>query len=135
MDPLSITASCLAIASGVTKTSMAISGFARTYRDAFQDLSAVSGQLTELGMILEQLKDDGRDVEDVLPSSLKNKIKSVLGNCQNILDQLEDVMQKYRGKSASIRWVVFGKDKVQGLSSQLSAHISALHIALEVSTL
>ncbi|KAK0648352.1 hypothetical protein B0T16DRAFT_408072 [Cercophora newfieldiana] len=135
MDPLSITASCLAITAAVTKTATAITVFVRSYRDALQDLGAVSGQLTELRMILDQLREEGGDVENIIPSSLNMQILSILGNCDNIMKQLDDVMLKYRGRSAQVRWALFGKDKVQGLSGQLGAHISALHIALEVTTL
>lgn len=135
MDPLSITASCLAIAGAAAKTSATITSFVRNYRDAFKDLTSISGQLTELRLILDQLGDDGEYFKDIIPATFGTEIQSILRNCKNIIDELNDVMSKYRGNSASTRWAMYGKDKVDSLSLQLRAHISVLHIALDITSL
>jgi hypothetical protein len=135
MDPLSITASCLAITGSIVKVSMAIASFTITYRETFQDLTAITGQLTQLGMIIDRLKDDSDGAEDIMPEALKAQIRSILDNCDDTIRQLSDVMQRYQGRTGKMKWALYGKEKVQGLNTQLSAHIDALHIALELSTL
>jgi len=146
MDPLSITVSCLALISAATKTTTSVSKFVRVFRDARQDLAAISRQLGELQMILELLRseNDGEDEDETgpiqpalsLPDTVKSQICSILSNCAEIFAQLDSVMSKHiDGRATSARWAVKGKSEVASLGKQLDAHMRALNIALELSQL
>ena len=58
MDPLSITATCIALVSTITKTSLLIGGFVKDVRAARSDLDGVSRELLSLKTVLELLADD-----------------------------------------------------------------------------
>jgi hypothetical protein len=51
------------------------------------------------------------------------------------LVKLEDVLIKYRSKAGSIKWAIWGKDKINKLNTELVIYITALNLALELSTL
>jgi hypothetical protein len=135
MDPLSITASCLSIAGVVTKLSKDIDTFIRAYRDAREDLAGVTGQLAQLKQTLDLLLDESGDSEGLLPVDIKRQITSSLSGCGGVLAKLNDVLLKYRGKAGSIKWALWGKDRVVELNAQLMTHTAALNVSLELSTL
>jgi len=135
MDPLSITAACLSIAGVVTKLSKDIIVFIRAHRDAREDLAGATGQLAQLKLTLDLLGDESGDAEEILPKEIKHQITSGLSGCQEVLVKLGDVLVKYRGRAGSIKWALWGKDRVIELNTQLTTHTAALNLALELSTL
>ena len=136
MDPFAILASYLAIISAIAKTSSTITSFVQTFRDAHQDLAAVTARLAELRMVLEVLLDPKHeDSTDVLPEAVKRQIASILISCGLILKDLDEVMATHRGKAGQRKWSFSGKEKIESLRKQLDAHTAALSLALEVSTL
>ena len=133
MDPLSITSASLALLSTAGKTLLGITTFIRGCRDARADLTSVSGELTQLQIVLELLKDD-TDVSDdrILPESLQNQILSIIKNCSAVLDSINELLQKHAGKAGATKWVMFGKAEVAGLRMSLEAHRGSLSLVLEV---
>lgn len=133
MDPVSITASCLALLSAAVKTSIAVTTFVRGCRDARADLTSVSGELTQLQLVLELLKDD-TDVSDdrILPEPLQRQILSIIASCSAVLDSINQVLQKYGGKTGAAKWTVMGKTEVAGLRMSLEAHRGSLSLVLEL---
>lgn len=139
-DPLSIAAACVGLLATATRTSVAVTGFVRTFRDARHDLAAVSRQLGELSMIVGLLSgeydDASAEQQQAMPVSLRSQICSILANCGDVLAQLEAVMARHeKSRTTAARWALKGKDEVTGLERQLDAHVRALNIALEVSVL
>jgi len=135
MDPLSITASSLAIISAIAKTSATVTKFARSVRDAREDVTATSLQLSELSMVIDLLHNDLGD-ETRLPEGIRTvsvHIESVLGNCKKILVELDTLVTTF--DSRRMQWALSGKSQVVALNSRLDAHTKALQIALDVSTL
>ncbi|KAK3368766.1 hypothetical protein B0H63DRAFT_81260 [Podospora didyma] len=105
-------------------------------KDARQDLTAVALRLTELQIVLDLLRGASDGVDNVMPESLVSQVKSIVGNCRLILVCIDALLEKHRSSmSRSTRWTISGKDQVAALEQQLSAHVSALNIALEVSLL
>lgn len=137
MDPLSISTSAVALIGAVVKTSVTVTKFAQSVRDARQELSTTSRELNDLRTVLELLQHDYNDetMSTQVPavSSMAGRIQSVLGNCNSIMGDLDQLMAKYDSKQ--VRWVLFGKDKVIALNAQMAAHTKTLQIALDVSTL
>jgi hypothetical protein len=61
MDPISFTATCIGLASTITRTSLIVIGFVKDVRAARSDLDAVSRELLSLKTVLELLVDDIND--------------------------------------------------------------------------
>ena len=133
MDPLSITTSCLTLLGTVAKTSLAVTTFIRGCRDARSDLTSISGELTQLHLVLDLLKDDASITDGrVIPESLQAQILSIIKNCSAVVDNINKVLQNYSGKTGAAKWVAFGKADVAGLRMSLEAHRGSLNLVLEL---
>ncbi|KAK3386685.1 hypothetical protein B0H63DRAFT_139706 [Podospora didyma] len=133
MDPISITASCMAIISGIAKSTVTITTFTRKCRDARSDLTRTSAQLAELKLTLEFLKDDFSDDgggDKRLPHTLQAQVASILRCCHDALREIETTLEKYQNHSGA-RWALSGADKIAALNQQLEAHLRSLNIALD----
>ncbi|KAG7294533.1 hypothetical protein NEMBOFW57_004608 [Staphylotrichum longicolle] len=133
MDPLSITSACLALLSAVGKTSIAVTSFIRGCREARSDLTSISGELTQLQLVLDLLKDDASVGDDrVIPESLQTQILSIIKNCSAVVDNINTVLEKHSGRTGVPKWVAFGKAEVAGLRMSLEAHRGSLSLVLEL---
>jgi len=133
MDPLSITTACLTLVGTVGKTSLAVTTFIRGCREARSDLTSISGELTQLHLVLDLLKDDAA-VSDgrVIPESLQVQILSIIKNCSAVVDSINTVLENHSGKAGAVKWVAFGKAEVAGLRMSLEAHRGSLSLVLEL---
>jgi len=136
MDPLSITTGCLTLLGTIGQTSLAITSFVRSCREARGDLAEVARELSELKMVLELLQ-GGQDVENdrIIPESLQRQILGILVKCNEILVKIDAVLEKHRGRVGDIRWVATGKNDVANLRQSLEAYRGALSLVLETITL
>ena len=133
MDPLSIATACLTLLGTVGKTSLAVTTFIRGCRDARTDLTSISGELTQLHLVLDLLKDDASVTDGrVIPESLQTQILSIIQNCSAVVDNINKVLQNYSGKTGAAKWVAFGKAEVAGLRMSLEAHRGSLNLVLEL---
>lgn len=132
-DPLSITTACLTLLSAVGKTSIALTTFIRGCREARSDLTSISGELTQLHLVLDLLKDDAAVGDShVIPESLQQQIPSTIRNCSAIVYNIDTILQKYSGKTGAAKWVAYGKAEVAGLRMSLEAHRGSLSLVLEL---
>jgi hypothetical protein len=136
MDPLSITTGCLTLLGTIGQTSLAITLFVRSCREARGDLAEVARELSELKMVLELLQGD-QDVENdrIIPESLQRQILGILVKCNEVLVKIDAVLEKHRGRVGDIRWVATGKNDVANLRQSLEAYRGALSLVLETITL
>lgn len=136
MDPLSISTSVVALIGAVVNTSITVTKFAQSVRDARQELASTSRELNDLRTVLEFMQYDynSETVLVQLPavSSMAVQIQSVLENCNKIIGDLDQLVTKYDSKR--MQWVLFGKDKVIALNAQLAAHIKTLQLGVNVSS-
>lgn len=135
MDPLSITGTCIALVTTISKISIQISGFVREVRDARGDLDGVSRELTSLKSVIEILSEDAENsIHGGFPETLVRQIYGILANCNDVLGQIEVSLQKYAGGSVTrgVKWSLSGRDDMIKLRSSLEAHKSALDIALDM---
>jgi Fungal N-terminal domain of STAND proteins len=135
MDPLSITVGCVSLVSTIAKTSIAITGFMKDFRSARHDLDTVSRELASLEGIVQLLQDDCDEKNDSsVPETLRQQILNIIGNCSDVLLDLNEVIQKHTttkmGKAAL--WVASGKKDVEKYRSTLEAHRGALNLALDL---
>ncbi|KAL3593306.1 hypothetical protein FPOAC2_07602 [Fusarium poae] len=133
MDPLSITTACIGLIGTVAKTTLAVTNFTRECREARSDLTSINGELSQLQLLLELLRDDTAVSDDhILPESLQGQILSIIDNCSAVVSKINDVLDKHSGKAGVLKWVAFGKNEVVGLRMSLEAHRGSLNLALEL---
>lgn len=133
MDPLSITTGCLSLLGAVGKTTIAITTFLRSYREARTDLADVNLELSGLALLLELLKEDSA-ISDatVIPESLHTQILSIITNCTAVVSRINHVLEGYTESTASsVKWAAFGKGEIAGLRMSLEAHRASLNLALD----
>ncbi|RKK92166.1 hypothetical protein BFJ68_g15990 [Fusarium oxysporum] len=133
MDPLSITSACVALLGAVTKTTLAVTNFTRDCRDARSDLTSITGELSQLHLVLELLKDDTAVTDDrIIPESLQKQILSIIDNCSAVVSKINSILDNHAGKAGVLKWVTFGKTEVVGLRMSLEAHRGSLNLVLEL---
>jgi hypothetical protein len=82
MDPLTITATCVSLASTITRTSLLVFDFMKDVRAARSDLDAVSRELHSLKTVLQLLAEDANDsANDSIPQTLQKQISGIVTNC------------------------------------------------------
>jgi len=138
MDPLSISATCIGLASTIARTSLVVIGFVKDVRAARADLDAVSRELLSLKTVLELLADDVNDsTTQSIPQTLQKQIAGIVTNCTGVVVDIEQTLKKHEGGklNKAAKWVACGKNDVTKLRSSLEAHKSALETALDMVTL
>lgn len=131
-DPLSIASGALAVIGGTQKTASVIYKFIRDCKEARADLAQVTGELSELTLILELIRDDNAAATgDCLPSTLQAQVQAMLTSSATTVQQIENILAKCRGKPGPLRWTIIEKDKVMTLKASLEAFKSGLSLALE----
>ncbi|KAF2188990.1 hypothetical protein K469DRAFT_684254 [Zopfia rhizophila CBS 207.26] len=138
MDPLSIAASCLTLITAVGNSTRCITNFVVSCRDARQDLTATSHELSDLDMTLHILKDDTEaSGPNHLPEDLRQRICDIMGNCYSVLVELEALLKKYDGAGLdrAARWALSGRKDAEKIRSSIEAHKGALGLVVEATTL
>ncbi|KAI1756039.1 hypothetical protein F4782DRAFT_537852 [Xylaria castorea] len=131
-DPLSVASGALAVITATQKTASAIYKFIRDCKEARADLTRVTGELSELTLILELIRDDNSATKKgCLPNALQAQVQAMLSGCTTTVQQIEYTLAKCRGKPGPLRWTMFEKDRVKTLKGSLEAFKSGLNLALE----
>lgn len=131
-EPISIVASCLSIASVITKLIDGISSFVGNVQEARRDMSDVRKELDAVRTILLELRDKGQDLGFDQVPSLKIHVSKVVSNCGSVVTDMKKLLRTMR--NGSMRWVTSGKTQMAKLKLNLEAHKSTLSIALEFAT-
>ncbi|KAK0723518.1 hypothetical protein B0T26DRAFT_750783 [Lasiosphaeria miniovina] len=95
MDPLSISTACLALLGGIGKTAFIVIDFVRGYRTARSDLTALTGELTQLQPVLELIKDD-----------TASQVLDITKNCFSVMEKVDTVLENHKGTLGSAKLVV-----------------------------
>lgn len=135
MDPLSITATCVSLASTITRTSLVVIYFVKDVRSARSDLDVISRELSSIKTILELLAEDFNDSStQSIPQTLQKQITGIVTNCTGVVVDIEKTLVKHGGgrMNKAAKWVASGKNDVANLQLSLEAHKSALEIALDM---
>ncbi|KAI0972406.1 hypothetical protein F4678DRAFT_471922 [Xylaria arbuscula] len=131
-DPLSIASGAIAVITATTQTVSAIYKFIRDCKEARADLTQLTGELSELNLILELIRDENAAAtKNCLPDALQTQIQAMLTSCTTTVQQIENTLTKCRGKSGPLRWTTLEKERVMALKSSLEAFKSGLSLALE----
>jgi hypothetical protein len=135
MDPLSITATCIGLASTITRTSLVVIGFVKDVRAARSDLDTISRELLSVKTVLELLADDvNESTNHSIPQTLQKQIVGIVTNFTSVVVDIEETLKKHDGGelNKAAKWIASGKNDVAKLQSSLEAHKSALEIALDM---
>jgi formyltetrahydrofolate synthetase len=135
MDPLSIVATSLTLAGLIAKASMTLFGLSQNFRDAAPDIDAVSKELQYLAAVLEPLtRALSNNKNGTIPDALVQQIQSILGGCAQVIERIEENVQKYKRDSvwAKSKWAVYGHEDMKKLRDSLEAYKLALGLGLQV---
>lgn len=135
-DPLSITTGILALITAVGKTSIVVTDFVKTCREARGDLLGVSQELSTLKQILEWLRDDTDETkQSAIPESLTAQIIPIVTDCDRVLKKIDNVVKGHASTLGPTKWALGGKKDIGSLREALSAHRGALSVTLETLTM
>ncbi|KAL2686731.1 hypothetical protein Neosp_004272 [[Neocosmospora] mangrovei] len=133
MDPLSITAGCVALLANLASAGLAISNFIQGYKEAAQDFVTITRELVELRTIASTLQRDcDNSSASAIPIELRPQIAAILENCDDVVIQVQDLVDKYMasGKRGAAKWALRGRDDVTKLQVSLETHRNALGLTL-----
>ncbi|KAH8665625.1 hypothetical protein BGZ61DRAFT_538588 [Ilyonectria robusta] len=137
MDPLSIATSCLGLVSAIATISKAVNELTSELRDAKDELSRVSNELTSLQVPPRHIGNRAQASGDsVVPiaAELQTQIKKIVANCRTVVEEIGRIVDKCstrRRGARSVGWVLVRSD-VYRLRSSLESHKIALNIALSL---
>lgn len=138
MDPLSMTTTCLALLSAASKVTGYVTDFVVSYREARNDIAAVSRELSDLDITLHILKHEAEANElNHLPKDLRQHIHHIMVNCTTVLVDLEALLREYRGPGLdrAAKWTLSGRKEAEKIRVSLETHKRALGLVVEVTTL
>ena len=135
MEPISIAATSLGIAAAVAKTCDVIYDFSRDFKEAADDLSAVTEQIKALDAILDPLKRHYSHAStSPLPEHLRKLLEPCLANCARGVTRIEDTVMKYHHDKtwSKLKWTQYGQKDLKKLTDSLETHMSILELGLNL---
>jgi Fungal N-terminal domain of STAND proteins len=138
MDPLSLTTTCFALLSAISNGTRFVTDFVVSFREARNDIAAVSRELSDLDLTLHILKHGAEENElNHLPRELRQHIHDIMMNCTTVLADLEAVLRKYQGPGLdrAAKWAFSGRKEAEKIRECLEEHKRALSLGVEATTL
>lgn len=134
MDPLSITASSVALLTSISKLSVQITTFILEVRDARKDLDAVQRELSSMKLCLEALRNGIIDTRLKYPQSLQEKLVAIISNADSVIAEMSQMLTKMSSLNIGrkIQWSLLARTEMDRLRLNLESHKSTIEIALEV---
>jgi hypothetical protein len=133
MDPLSITAGCVALLGNLASAGLAIRNFIQGYKEAAEDFATITRELVELRTIALTLQRDcDNSSASSIPVELQPQIRTILQNCDAVVLQVQGLVDKYMasGKKGAAKWALRGREDVTKLQVSLETHRNALGLTL-----
>lgn len=139
MDPLSIAASALSVASGIGSAIITVHSFFKVVREAKHDLEAVSHELSSVKTVLELIDYDcntGVWNNLGIQKQLQDQLLANIEKCGVVAQEIDDLLKKYLtdSKRRRIQWAIEGRRDMEKCCSRLEGHKSAIDMAVEVMT-
>lgn len=139
MDPLTIATATTALLATIGRTTVTITTFVRSVRDARKDLEAICRELASLRLSLETLSDDLENPAIEINANLEKNLRRVLGSCETVVGKIEELLVKMLGAEGGvsggvkgIEWSVTVKGDVDRLRGGLEAHKMSLDLVLDL---
>ena len=138
MDPLSITTGCLSLLSAISTSTRLVIDFIVSCREARDDITAVSRELSDLDITLHILKHEA-EADDLkrLPKDLRQHIRDIMVNCTAVLTDLDALLREYQGTGLDhgAKWTLFGCKEAKKIRASLEVHKRTLTLVVEATTL
>jgi Fungal N-terminal domain of STAND proteins len=138
MDPLSITTGCLSLLSAISTATHLVIDFIVSCREARDDITAVSRELSDLDITLHILKHEAEANElKQLPEDLRQYIRDIMVNCTTVLTDLHALLREYKGTGLdyATKWALFGCKEANKIRASLEVHKRTLSLVVETTTL
>ncbi|KAK4186784.1 hypothetical protein QBC35DRAFT_254503 [Podospora australis] len=135
MDPLSVTASVLAVIGAIGTVTTTATKFMRDFQSSRKEIVAVKKELASLKAVVEILADDFGDATSnssstTLPEHVLQQVAGISENCLRVVNQIGDCLVDCR--NSRLRWAATGKSEIQRLQADLEVNKSALSITLDL---
>jgi hypothetical protein len=138
MDPLSITTACLSLLSAISTATHLVMDFIVSCREARDDISAVSRELSDLDITLHILKHEAEANElKHLPEDLRHHTRNIMVNCNTVLTDLDVLLREYQGTGLvhATKWALVGCKEAQKVRASLEVHKRTLSLVVEATNL
>lgn len=138
MDPLSITTGCLSLLSAISTATRLVIDFIVSCREARDEITAVSRELSDLDITLHILKHEAEENElKRLPEGLRQYIRDIMVNCTTVLNDLDALLREYKGTGLenATKWALFGCKEANKIRASLEVHKRTLSLVVEAFTL
>jgi hypothetical protein len=141
MDPLSITASAVALGTLVQAIQVSMNSLIRDSKSYSQELKTLAAELQSLSLVLSSLK---KYIEANLTLSLDSKhLKSALNACHPTLKSIKSKCEEIRrsASQSSVNKFMIGlfwsstRTELQELRSSLESHKTTLILSLQLKSL
>lgn len=135
MDPLSITASALAVITAAAQTTIVLCETVKRYKERDKTLGRLQGELEDLNNILTSLE----AAVNVLDASMWTLLEGPVNRCGNMCSEFEAAMQKFSAKpKTGLRdWakMEFMRGNISAFIDNLAGYKATISIALGTITM
>lgn len=132
MDPISITAACVGLLSGLTTVSTKLRSLTADAKNANKEITALQNELDSCQRSLGLFYGSGD--ADRYPEEMKADLEKIIRECRNVVIEIDRTLDKVTGPTVSLRqsvqWSMTTRDEILRLHRNLEGHKSALSIAI-----
>ena len=130
MDPLSVTAACVGLLSGLISVSTKIRGMSADIKNTYKEIVALQSELDSCQRSLGLFYGSGQ--ADRYPEALRADLEKIIRECKHVVDEIDRLLEKVTSASLSgrVQWSISIRDEVTRLHRNLEGHKSALSIAI-----
>jgi hypothetical protein len=127
MDPLSLTASVVGMASAGVSVSTALFDLIAAYRSAPRDIAEIARRVSDLSLVLDQLAIVLKEGRQIYRRKLLRSVDSTIQRIDGVHAEIGQLVDSGNGSLARVRWV-FRRVKTTQLLFKIEAHKSTLQI-------
>ncbi|KAJ9663077.1 hypothetical protein H2198_001069 [Neophaeococcomyces mojaviensis] len=130
MDPLSVTAACVSLLSGLTTVSTKIRSLVIDAKNTSREVIALQNELDSLQRSLGIFYGGG--LADGYPVHLQSDLETIIRECQFVVREIDALLDKVVSSHVKqrIQWSFSVRDEVSRLHRNLEGHKSAITIAI-----
>ena len=133
-DPLSITASVLAVVTAAIQSTKSLSATVKRYKDRDKTLGRLQDELEDLTAVLSSLT-EAADSD----KSMSTLLKGPVGRCSQVCREFEGAMEQFRGKTKTgLRdWtkMEFMRGNIHDFTDTLASYKSTIMVGLGTITM
>ena len=133
MDPFSLTVGAVGLLTTVTAFLVKADAFRRNFSEARSEINRISGNLTELSLLLGRLA-EAREI-NALPNHLSRDLSAILENCKRTIIEVETHLENSSNRTLrGAAWAYSGKKRCIESCQRIESHKQTLNVALTLAT-